>query len=474
MSNLLDRFLGSPLSPEERRRVIDELFVFGRTNRRQHLDRMAVLLILSTIIAACGLMADSAAVVIGAMLVAPLMRPVMAAAAAIALAWATHLYQSLLLVFGLALGGVLISLGIALVSPDFVLIPDQVLARTEPTFYDLVIALAAGSTGAYTLTRSESSAVPGVAIAVALLPPLAATGVLVDFGELELALRAFVLFVINFLAMILAGSLTFLATGVTPPHVASRFRGFIQYNLFAVVVLMLGISVPLSYYTRDVWFDADYQAANTTELQRWLAENQLELDGVSLDETNQVLSLELLGPDPPMTIEGLYELLDPIAEERGATDWRLDVTWTQRIRSSWPPPEAHEVAEAAPSDTPPDPAVLRDQRWAWRATQYNDEEWIGLDKAGVYEFEFVNDLEAAIRVDCNRALGTYHLSGFGLRFDVAAATRAACPEPDMDAAFLKDLNRVVNYRIVEETLVLRLDNNAGIMHFDRAEPEPES
>ena len=74
-------FLGNRLSPEERREALENLFVFGRENQRPFLIRMTVLLLVSTVIASCGLLSDSAAVVIGAMLVAPLMRPVMAAAA---------------------------------------------------------------------------------------------------------------------------------------------------------------------------------------------------------------------------------------------------------------------------------------------------------------------------------------------------------------------------------------------------------
>ena len=75
--------LGQKLSPSERREVLEDLFVFGKDNQRPFLYRMAVLLVISTVIATCGLLSNSAAVVIGAMLVAPMMRPVMAAAAAI-------------------------------------------------------------------------------------------------------------------------------------------------------------------------------------------------------------------------------------------------------------------------------------------------------------------------------------------------------------------------------------------------------
>ena len=476
----LGRLLGQGLTSEERRRVLEELFVFGRENQRPHVSRMAVLLVVSTIIAACGLMADSAAVVIGAMLVAPLMRPVMAAAAAISLGWSKRLYSSLGLVLALAVAAVLIALAIALLSPDFIRIPEQVMSRTRPTFFDLVIALAAGVAGAYTMTRKEATAIPGVAMAVALLPPLASAGILIDFGNLDLALRAFVLFLVNFLAMILAGSLTFLATGVSAPNVVSRFSGVIRYYLVLVLALVLGLSVPLFYYSTEVWFDAEHRAANFPELQEWLRQNQLELAEVSVNQRRKAVFMHLVGPEPPMTIEGLYEILVAPARARGAADsreWSLEMEWTQQTRSSWPPPESSAAGAPHPEvDAPPTPDELLGKTWRWRATQYNDEEWVGLEKAGVYEFSLADEEDGdhegkvSVQVDCNRATGAYELRDFSLRLEVLTATRAQCSEPDLDLAFLHDLNRVVNLRLEEDdTLVLRLDNDAGMMYFERSE-----
>ena len=72
--------------------------------------------------------------------------------------------------------------------------------------------------------------------------------------------------------------------------------------------------------------------------------------------------------------------------------------------------------------------------------------------------------------DCNRVRGVYELRDFDLRFEVSSDDSGTCPEPDpdLDLAFLTDLNRVVNLRLEGEGLVLRLDNDAGLMHFDRA------
>ena len=148
-------FIGAGLSEDERREVLEDLFVFGKENQRPFFNRMAILLLISTVIACCGLLSNSAAVVIGAMLIAPMMRPVM-----------SRLYASLLLVIVMAVAAVLISMGITTLAPDMVDIPMQIMDRTRPTFFDLIIALASGAAGAYTMTRKESSAIPGVAMAV--------------------------------------------------------------------------------------------------------------------------------------------------------------------------------------------------------------------------------------------------------------------------------------------------------------------
>ena len=86
------------LSAEERRGVLEDLFVFGKENQSPFLVRMTVLLVLSTIIATAGLLSDSAAVVIGAMLVAPMMNPVLASAGAVVMGWSKRFYGAIWLV----------------------------------------------------------------------------------------------------------------------------------------------------------------------------------------------------------------------------------------------------------------------------------------------------------------------------------------------------------------------------------------
>jgi uncharacterized membrane protein len=157
----------------------------------------------------------------------------------------------LIVVSGAFLGisvGWVTSLIIPRIGPDTPL-PEQVLARTSPNLADLGIALLAGAAGAYVTVRTEAgSALPGVGIAVALVPPLATVGITLGAERGELAFGALLLFVTNFAAITLAAGLTFAFAGFTPPRERLRQRAF---GLVATTLLVLAVAVPLgfnSYY----------------------------------------------------------------------------------------------------------------------------------------------------------------------------------------------------------------------------------
>ncbi|MCP4874561.1 MAG: TIGR00341 family protein [Gammaproteobacteria bacterium] len=461
------RVAGAVFSSAERREVVEDLFVLGDENQLPFYKRMAYLLIVSTIIACCGLMADSAAVVIGAMLVAPMMRPVMISAAAITLGWSQHLYQALMLVVVMALGTVGIAALFAWLSPDLVDIPGQVLDRTRPTFFDLVIALAAGSGGAFTLTHKESSAIPGVAMAVALLPPLASTGILLVFAENDLALRAFVLFATNFAAMVLAGTLTFLYLGVSPRKARERSATTIRNYLVGFMLLVFGISVPLYFYSTEVWYDASYQANQSEALQAWLQENELTIDQVRIDERRRIVFLELQGPNPPVTVETLHrELQEAHLEKTGlhAQPFRVEVFWTRTARFGWPPELVHEddrreLAQDFKDD-------LQVERWYWIGTQYADGDWLRPGNIGSY---FVRAGESAVfevGTFCASGVGSYEINQEKLNAKLDLEIDKACDTAKIDSRFITDLNQVIDINIDSGSMSLRLNSDLGVMYFE--------
>lgn len=194
-------------------------FLYGGPLFSGRLTSFVVLMILATIIATTGVVVDSTAVVIGAMVIAPMMTPLLGAAASLVMGFPTSLRRTT----GVAMLGAVLAVGVAW--GIGVLIPDlvdtatnpQILSRTNPTQLDLVIAVAAGAAGAFAVSRPDTSdSVAGVAIAISLVPPLAVTGLCYSQGDTAAGNGALLLFTVNALAIVIVGGVTLVLTGVTP------------------------------------------------------------------------------------------------------------------------------------------------------------------------------------------------------------------------------------------------------------------
>jgi uncharacterized hydrophobic protein (TIGR00271 family) len=458
--------LGVKLTEEERREILESLFVFGKENQRPFLKRMTILLFLSTVIASCGLLSNSAAVVIGAMLIAPMMRPVMSSAGAIVMGWSARLYESLLLILAMTIVAIAIAVGIGLLAPDMVDIPDQIMYRTQPTYFDLIIALAAGAGGAYTMTRKESSAIPGVAMAVSLLPPLASCGILLVFRENELALRAFILFVTNFLAMTLASTIVFLIAGVSPGDKRRESGVFIGSMIFVLLILVIAISIPLYYYSNTVWFDDKYEAARSDILQSWLQENNQSLLDFKIDDKNKTFFLTLTGPKPPIWLGDLHTDLTRQMQEDGLEgDFKIELNWTRSVQINWPPPPAGEVEpEEIIGAALEKMKLLKNKKWGWKRTHYVGQVWSGTDSTGDYTVLFSGDEDLQVKTNCGEQTSMYSVSHGSLSITVPSPVED-CTTTELDAMFVADLNRVVDYRVFDDLLVLELGSGNGAMFF---------
>ena len=345
------------------------------------------------------------------------------------------------------------------------------LARTEPTFFDLVIALAAGSGGAYTMTHKESSALPGVAMAVALLPPLASTGILLVFQENDFAIKAFVLFFTNFAAMVLAATLTFLYLGVSPRKARERSAQIISNFLLAFFLLVVGISVPLYFYSTEVWYDASYKANQSQELQDWLKQNELLIDDVQIDEERRIVFLKLLGPNPPLTVETLHTDLQKAYNARFGEDaepFSIKVLWTQTSHFSWPPVP---TAQADERTLRQDYSVgLLANTWYWVGTQYADGDWLrprGQHKKS-YFIEAGDESSFNLTTHCTAGKGTYELHQEEVKATIDVEVDESCETSKIDNRFIADLNHLINVSIEGDHMTLRLDSNVGVMHFESA------
>ncbi|MGD2115241.1 MAG: TIGR00341 family protein, partial [Acidobacteriota bacterium] len=170
---------------------------------------------LSTLVAAIGLVRGDTAVVIGAMVIAPLLGPNVALALAATLGDAALAGRALKTIAAGVTTAALVSVIMGLVLPVDPTV-DEIAQRTEAGFSDLALALAAGSAGSLAFTTGISAALIGVMVAVALLPPLATAGLLIGSGHAAQALGALLLVLTNVACINLAGIATFLAQRVRP------------------------------------------------------------------------------------------------------------------------------------------------------------------------------------------------------------------------------------------------------------------
>jgi uncharacterized hydrophobic protein (TIGR00341 family) len=174
-----------------------------------------IFVVLSTVVAAIGLIEDNVAVVIGAMVIAPLLGPNLAFSLGVALGDRGLMGRAMVTnALGVALSVALCVL-IGLTWP-LDLRSEELMARTRVGFDGLVLALAAGAAAALSRTTGVSSALVGVMVAVALLPPAAAIGLMLGAGHRELAVGAALLLAINVVCVNLSAQIVFVLRGVTP------------------------------------------------------------------------------------------------------------------------------------------------------------------------------------------------------------------------------------------------------------------
>jgi uncharacterized hydrophobic protein (TIGR00271 family) len=255
------------LLPDTQRRTPEELdddLNLRSGDARAKQSAFWAMLVLSAIIASAGVIADSTATVIGAMIIAPLSTPIMGIALGIVLGRRNGSVGYVTLG---AITVVVIGIVFSLIVPqDIVLLSNsQIASRTSPGLADLVAAIATGFAGAIALSRRDVAAVlPGVAIAISLVPPLAVVGVCLGQGAPGLAAGAFLLFFSNLLAMVAAGLLTFATLNPLADRHARRRPGLVIAGLAVV------IAVPLAANTAAVYAINRYSADVGSTAAQWL------------------------------------------------------------------------------------------------------------------------------------------------------------------------------------------------------------
>ena len=280
----------------------DRSVVLALVAREARLDRKFLLLItLSSAIATLGLLQNSTAVVIGAMLISPLMGPIMGLGFGLATIDSLLIRRSL---YALAAGmgaAILIAMALVWLSPirD---VTAELQARTEPTLLDLAVAVVGGIAGVYSILKKLSGTMVGVAIATALVPPLSTVGFGLVTGRPDFALGAALLFLTNTLAIAFSATavarLNHFGPSLTPQHTAMQVTG---------IVIALGLlSIPLALSLERLVREAGARGAVQAAL------------GEQLRKGDRIDRLDVTMSDEGVTVEGvlLVASFDPSLKGR--------------------------------------------------------------------------------------------------------------------------------------------------------------
>jgi uncharacterized hydrophobic protein (TIGR00271 family) len=263
---------------------------------RQHVEEQgqltehyALMCALSAGIATIGLLQSSGAVVIGAMLVSPLMSPIARLGFSFASLDARRAQDAArVLLIGAGVG---IAIGVALtwLSPIKNATP-EIVARTAPTLLDLAVAVLSGLAGGYATVHRRGETAIGVAIATALMPPLATIGYSIAVGRWDFAGGASLLFLTNLAAISFSFALVARVRGVVRPLSHAQFR---QRYVLLGVAAFLGLATPLALTLQRVTQEATATRASRQEIARLLS-----IDAAQIAQ----LSVSWKGSSPPTVV----------------------------------------------------------------------------------------------------------------------------------------------------------------------------
>jgi uncharacterized hydrophobic protein (TIGR00271 family) len=244
------------------------------------------LMILSTLLATTGLFANSTSVVIGAMILAPLMQPIVSLAMGTIRTDISLISQSIKTLFIGVFMAILFSSLFTILMPLKEITPEM-MSRLHPNVLDLMVAIFSGIAGAYATAKEEiAKSLAGVAIAVALVPPLSVTGIGLGMLNPEVIYGSFLLFATNLIGIILSASLTFVVLGYSPVHRATKA---IVYTF----LMMLFVSIPLVLSFVELVEKNNYLNQLKSIKHVVINKHDLEFNVIELKETKGKLALEL-------------------------------------------------------------------------------------------------------------------------------------------------------------------------------------
>jgi uncharacterized hydrophobic protein (TIGR00271 family) len=291
-------------------RMRAHLFFEGADVRARQ-SRFWLLLVLAAIIATAGVGGDSTATVIGAMIVAPLMTPILGIVLAMVLNDRRNLLRSIAIVVAgacvvVALGYLI---GLAIPEPVTAATNSQVASRVSPRLVDLLAALATGAVGSVALVRSDiSDTLPGVAIAISLVPPLSVVGLTLESGVYDEARGALLLFLANVSAILATGVVVMALYGLLSAAPArTRARRWSRPGVLVVAALLIVIAVPLTVSSLRIARSTSEQDSVSRVVTQWATGNGWSLASVTSGADDY--TARVLGPLPAPSTDQLRAAL---------------------------------------------------------------------------------------------------------------------------------------------------------------------
>ena len=297
-----------------------------------------VLLLLSVVIATLGLLANSSATIIGAMIVAPLMGPIVGIAFAMVMANRRLLSRASVALFsGIFLAIATSALVCRMIGIET--LTSEIQARISPTLIDLWVALAAGAAGAYaTSNRQIANALPGVAIAVALVPPLSVVGIGIALLSQSVAFGALLLFLTNLVGIIFSSALVFLMERYG--SIARAKRG-----LFLGIAALLMIGIPLGFSFQNLLLQERIRQEISQILRKetlTFSDRDIRYLRVQRRRTELLVQLEVASPVDSIT-ERQVELVRNFLQKSLGKPTILDVTIIPIERFTSPTNTSEEI-----------------------------------------------------------------------------------------------------------------------------------
>lgn len=341
-------------------------------------SRYSFMVTMACAIAILGLLLSSPAVVIGAMLISPLMGPIMSLGFSLCLLDLRQLKKAL---EGLA-SGIALALAISFLIVTFSPITDatpEIMARTQPNLFDLLVAIFSGLAGGYAVIKRKGEAIVGVAIATALMPPLAVVGFGLATGSAPIAKGAFMLFMTNLLAISLSVTLLAKFYGFGSEHSPKHTA----WQTLLIAVVFGGLSLPLGVALKDIAYQTYITKVAKSTIKEYFGAERSRISVFNINFSHEKgTTLDTVVLTPKYKSKAQPELKELLTEKIGdSITFSLDqvVVAHETIQEAEPKPSTENTITSALQAQPPRWTRMEEMTNALKQATFFPTEYIKVD-----------------------------------------------------------------------------------------------